>query len=74
MNEWDRLCTVISEQLGVDEEGINEYMNFQEDFGADSLDLVELVMGIESEFDIDVPDEDFSQFKTVSDVYKYLTK
>lgn len=63
---------IIMERLGVDEEKIVDNASFQNDLGADSLDVVELVMEIEDEFDIEIPDEDSETFKTVCDVVNYI--
>ena len=63
---------IIAEQLGVDEGEINNESHFIDDLGADSLDTVELVMALEEEFGIEIPDEDAEKLKTVNDVQSYL--
>lgn len=63
---------VIVEQLGVDAERVRSDASFIDDLGADSLDIVELVMAMEEEFDIEIPDEDAEKLKTVSDVVGFL--
>ena len=63
---------VIVEQLGVDPERVKMEASFIDDLGADSLDIVELVMAMEEEFGIEIPDEDAEKLKTVSDVCNYL--
>ena len=63
---------VIVEQLGVDPERVKLEASFIDDLGADSLDIVELVMAMEEEFGIEIPDEDAEKLKTVSDVCNYL--
>ena len=63
---------IIVEQLGVDPERVKEDAKFIEDLGADSLDIVELVMAMEEEFDIEIPDEDAEKLKSVNDVQSYL--
>ncbi len=63
---------VIVEQLGVDAEKVRSDASFIDDLGADSLDIVELVMAMEEEFDIEIPDEEAEKLKTVSDVVSYL--
>lgn len=63
---------IIVEQLGVDAERVKAEASFIDDLGADSLDIVELVMAMEEEFDIEIPDEDAEKLKTVQDVYTYL--
>jgi acyl carrier protein len=65
---------IIVEQLGVDPEKVKPEASFIDDLGADSLDIVELVMTMEEEFDIEIPDEDAEKLKTVNDVNDYLTK
>lgn len=65
---------IIVEQLGVDPEKVKPEASFIDDLGADSLDIVELVMTMEEEFDIEIPDEDAEKLKTVNDVQEYLAK
>lgn len=65
---------IIVEQLGVDPEKVKAEASFIDDLGADSLDIVELVMAMEEEFDIEIPDEDAEKLKTVQDVASYLEK
>ena len=64
---------IIVEQLGVDPEKVKAEASFIDDLGADSLDIVELVMAMEEEFDLEIPDEDAEKLKTVNDVQIYLT-
>ena len=68
----DKVKTIINEQLGVNENDINMESNFLEDFGADSLELIDLIMALESEFEIEVPEEDIEEIETVSDVVSYI--
>jgi acyl carrier protein len=63
---------IIVEQLGVDPEKVKSEASFIDDLGADSLDIVELVMAMEEEFDLEIPDEDAEKLKTVNDVQTYL--
>jgi len=63
---------IIIDKLGVEESQINPAASFTNDLGADSLDIVELVMGFESEFDISIPDEDAEKITTVGDAINYL--
>lgn len=63
---------IIEEQLGVDAERVKPEASFIDDLGADSLDIVELVMAMEEEFDLEIPDEDAEKLKTVSDVTSYI--
>ena len=65
---------IIVEQLGVDPEKVKPEASFIDDLGADSLDIVELVMAMEEEFDLEIPDEDAEKLKTVQDVASYLSK
>ena len=68
----DKIKKIIEEQLGVEGEKIKEEASFIDDLGADSLDIVELVMAMEEEYDIEIPDEDAEKLKTVGDVVNYL--
>ncbi len=70
----NRVKKVTVEELGVKEEEVTETSSFQEDLGADSLDVVELVMALEDEFGIDIPDEEVGEIKTVGDAVSYITK
>lgn len=72
MKIFDRLKKLITENLGVEEDAITEEASFSEDLNADSLDVVELIMAIEEEFGIEVPDEDAENIKTVGDAVKYI--
>jgi acyl carrier protein len=74
MESIDRIKKIIVDQLGVDEGKITEDSSFIDDLGADSLDIVELIMAFEEEFDIEIPDEDAEKMKTVGDAVKYLNK
>ena len=67
-----RIKKIIEEQLGVEGDRIKPEASFIDDLGADSLDIVELVMAMEEEFDIEIPDDDAEKLRTVSDVTKYL--
>ncbi len=68
-----RIRDIIEKELGVEREKLTDDASFIEDLGADSLDIVELVMTMEEEFDLDIPDEDAEKMKTVGDVVKYIT-
>lgn len=63
---------IIVEQLGVDEGQVDATASFVDDLGADSLDIVELVMAFEEAFDLDIPDEDAEKIKTVKDAVDYI--
>ena len=69
----ERVTKVVVEELNVKTEEVNESSSFQEDLGADSLDVVELVMAFETEFGIDIPDDDVTNLKTVGDAVSYIT-
>lgn len=66
-----RLKDIIIDRLDVEEEQITPEASFVEDLGADSLDIVELIMGIEEEFDIEIPDEDAEKLTTVGEAIAY---
>ncbi len=68
----ERLIEIIAKQLGVDEGNVTPDASFMEDLGADSLDTVELVMALEEEFDIEIPDSDAEKIQTVQDALNYL--
>jgi len=68
----ERVRTIICDQLAVEPEKVTPTASFIDDLGADSLDIVELVMTMEEEFDLDIPDEDAEKMKTVGDVVKYV--
>ncbi|MCX6598020.1 MAG: acyl carrier protein [Acidobacteria bacterium] len=65
---------IIVEQLGVDEGQVDKTASFVDDLGADSLDIVELVMAFEEAFGLEVPDEDAEKMKTVGDAIDYINK
>lgn len=69
----ERVRSIIVDQLAVDVTKVSQTASFIDDLGADSLDIVELVMTMEEEFDLDIPDEDAEKMKTVGDVVKYIT-
>ena len=71
-NTEERVRTIICDQLAVEPDKVKPASSFIEDLGADSLDIVELVMTMEEEFDLDIPDEDAEKMKTVGDVIKYI--
>ncbi|MDO4550123.1 MAG: acyl carrier protein [Planctomycetia bacterium] len=68
----DRVATIISDQLGVNKEDLTPEKDFIKDLGADSLDIVELVMELEDEFGITIPEEDADKARTVGDVIDYI--
>ena len=67
-----KIKTIIAEQLGVKPEEVTPNASFVDDLGADSLDTVELIMALEEEFNIEIPDEDAEKMKTVGDAIKYI--
>lgn len=69
---YDKVKAIIVEQLGVEEEEVKMESTFVDDMGADSLDIVELVMALEEEFDTEIPDEDAEKIRTVGDAVKYI--
>ena len=68
----ERIKSIIVEQLGVSMEEVNPEASFIEDLGADSLDIVELIMALEEEYDMEIPDEDAEKIQTVEDVINYV--
>jgi len=72
MSVAERVKQIIVEQLGVDENQVDPSASFVDDLGADSLDIVELVMAFEEAFDLDIPDEDAEKIKTVKDAVDYI--
>ena len=68
----DKVRAIIAEQLGVKPEEVTPQASFIDDLGADSLDTVELVMALEEEFGIEIPDEDAEKMTTVGDALKYV--
>src|SRR6202008_1821720 len=70
----EKVKQIIVEQLQVDEAEVTPGASFQEDLGADSLDVVELVMQFEEAFDLEIPDEDAEKIKTVKDAIDYIEK
>lgn len=72
MSTFDRVKKVVVDTLDVNEEEVNTAAAFVDDLGADSLDVVELVMGLEEEFDIEIPDEDSEKIATVGDAVGYI--
>ncbi len=67
-----RVTALIVEQLGVSKDEANIKASFIDDLGADSLDIVELVMSLEEEFDVEIPDEDAEKMQTIGDAVSYL--
>ena len=72
MSLENKVRDIIVEQLGVEADRVKSEASFIDDLGADSLDIVELVMDMEEEFDVEIPDEEAEKLKTVNDVTSYL--
>ncbi|MDP8264286.1 MAG: acyl carrier protein [Candidatus Aceula lacicola] len=72
MANEEKIKSIIAEQLGVKVEEVNPESSFVDDLGADSLDTVELIMALEEEFNVEIPDEDAEKMSKVSDVIKYV--
>ena len=69
---FDKLKARIAEQLSIDESVIKMDTNLMKDLEADSLDAVEIIMALEEEYDIEIPDEEAEKFQTVDDIVKYV--
>ena len=72
MSTFDKVKKIVADQLQQDLDNITPNSTFVDDLGADSLDIVELIMRFEEEFGIEIPDEKAEKIKTVSDVVKYI--
>jgi len=68
----DRVSEIIIEQLGITSDEVVAKASFIDDLGADSLDIVELVMAMEEEFDIEIPDDDAEKIQTIGDAVRYV--
>ena len=68
----EKIRIMIAEQLGIGEDEVKAESNFKDDLGADSLDLFELVMSLEEEYEVEIPSEDLEKIATVNDVMEYL--
>ncbi len=69
---FEKVKQLIAEQLSVEENEITESSSIQDDLGADSLDVVDLVMALEDEFNIEIPEDQVENIKTVGDIVKYI--
>ena len=74
MTTFDKVKEIVVEQLGVDADDVNIDSTFIDDLGADSLDIVELIMAFEEEFNVEIPDEIAEKIKTVKDTVDYIDK
>ncbi|SDH92411.1 acyl carrier protein [Alteribacillus bidgolensis] len=68
----DRIKNIVADRLGVEESEVTKEATFKDDLGADSLDVVELVMELEDEFDLEISDEEAEKISTVADVVNYI--
>ncbi|MFC3419721.1 acyl carrier protein [Salinicoccus hispanicus] len=74
MANFDKVKDIIVDKLGIDEEKVTRDASFKDDLGADSLDIAELVMELEDEFEMEIPDEEAEKIKTVGDALDYIDK
>ena len=72
MSTFDRVKKVLVEQLDVDEDAVTPTASIVDDLGADLLDVVEIIMGLEEEFDVEIPDEDAEKITTVQQIISYV--
>lgn len=72
MDIFEQVKKILCDQLDLEEEQVNEDSEVIDDLGADSLDIVDLVMTLEEEFDTEIPDEDIENLKTIGDIVKYI--
>ena len=72
MNTFDKVKAIVVDQLGVDEAEVTIDSTFIDDLGADSLDIVELIMAFEEEFNVEIPDDVAEKIKTVKDTVEYI--
>jgi len=73
-SQGTRIRSIVAEQLGVDVSEVTPDASILDDLGADSLDVVELVMALEDAFDIEVPDEDVENIRTIGDMERYVSR
>ncbi len=69
---FEKVCRLVSEQLDIDEDKITMDSSIVDDLGADSLDVVDLLMSLEEEFDLEIPDEEIESIKSIGDLVKYI--
>lgn len=70
----ERIKEIVAENLGAEVENLTNETSFKEDLGADSLDLMEMVMALEDEYSVEIPTEDLEQIETIGDVVAYIEK
>ena len=69
---FDKIKTILAEQLDVDEDTLTAETDIAKDLNADSLDVVEILMSIEDEFEVEIPDEEIESIKTIGDLVEYI--
>lgn len=69
---FDKIVEIIVDQLGIENEGITMETSLMNDLEADSLDAVEIIMALEDEYDIEIPDEEAESFKSIGDICRYI--
>ena len=69
---FEKIVEILCEQLDLDPDRISMDTSFTDDLGADSLDLVEVLMSVEDEFEVEIPDEEAEKFKSVADLVRYI--
>ncbi|MDK6863098.1 MULTISPECIES: acyl carrier protein [Nosocomiicoccus] len=74
MDNFDKIKDIIVDKLGIDEDQVTKDATFKDDLGADSLDIAELVMELEDEFDTEIPDEEAEKIVTVGDALDFIEK
>jgi acyl carrier protein len=74
MEVFEKIKGLVADQLNIEEDEITMESSFLQDLGADSLDIVELIMAFEEEFDIEIPDEEAEKIETVGDAVEYIQK
>nr|YP_009393125.1 acyl carrier protein [Bostrychia moritziana]ARW61687.1 acyl carrier protein [Bostrychia moritziana] len=74
LNIFEKVRNIVAQQLGVDKQQVTLEANFAQDLGADSLDTVELVMAIEEEFNITIPDEDAEKIATLNEAVQFIQR
>ncbi|MDD6799851.1 MAG: acyl carrier protein [Firmicutes bacterium] len=72
MFDNEKVISIICEQMGVDEDSVDENTDITNDLGADSVDVVELLMALEDSFDIEIPDEDVEEIRTIGELCGYI--
>lgn len=71
---FEKVREILCDQLDLEEDSVNLESNIAEDLGADSLDVVDLLMSLEDEFDVEIPDDEIENIKTVGNIVKYIER